>query len=51
MPDVALTWLGHDAFSLRHAPAGNASTSIPSSTIPTCPESRSEPERVDLIAS
>jgi L-ascorbate metabolism protein UlaG (beta-lactamase superfamily) len=49
MPDVALTWLGHNAF--RFDTLGGKRVYIdPFLDNPLCPDSEKEPERVDLIA-
>jgi L-ascorbate metabolism protein UlaG (beta-lactamase superfamily) len=49
MPDVALTWLGHNAFRFD-TPCGKRVYIDPFLDNPKCPESEKEPERVDLIA-
>ena len=49
MPDVALTWLGHNAFRFD-TPGGKRVYIDPFLDNPKCPESEKEPERVDLIA-
>jgi L-ascorbate metabolism protein UlaG (beta-lactamase superfamily) len=49
MPDVALTWLGHNAFRFD-TPGGKRVYIDPFLDNPRCPESEKEPERVDLIA-
>jgi L-ascorbate metabolism protein UlaG (beta-lactamase superfamily) len=49
MPDVALTWLGHNAFRFD-TPGGKRVYIDPFLDNPKCPESEREPERVDLIA-
>ena len=49
MPDVALTWLGHNAFRFD-TPGGKRVYIDPFLDNPNCPESEKEPERVDLIA-
>jgi L-ascorbate metabolism protein UlaG (beta-lactamase superfamily) len=49
MPDVALTWLGHNAFRFD-TPGGKRVYIDPFLKNPRCPESEREPERVDLIA-
>jgi L-ascorbate metabolism protein UlaG (beta-lactamase superfamily) len=49
MPDVALTWLGHNAFRFD-TPGGKRVYIDPFLENPKCPESEKEPERVDLIA-
>jgi L-ascorbate metabolism protein UlaG (beta-lactamase superfamily) len=49
MPDVALTWLGHNAFRFD-TPGGMRVYIDPFLDNPRCPESEKEPERVDLIA-
>jgi L-ascorbate metabolism protein UlaG (beta-lactamase superfamily) len=49
MPDVALTWLGHNAFRFD-TPGGKRVYIDPFLDNPNCPDSEREPERVDLIA-
>jgi L-ascorbate metabolism protein UlaG (beta-lactamase superfamily) len=49
MPDVALTWLGHNAFRFD-TPGGKRVYIDPFLENPRCPESEREPERIDLIA-
>jgi L-ascorbate metabolism protein UlaG (beta-lactamase superfamily) len=49
MPDVALTWLGHNAFRFD-TPGGKRVYIDPFLENPKCPDSEKEPERVDLIA-
>jgi L-ascorbate metabolism protein UlaG (beta-lactamase superfamily) len=49
MPDVALTWLGHNAFRFD-TPGGTRVYVDPFLENPKCPDSEREPERVDLIA-
>jgi L-ascorbate metabolism protein UlaG (beta-lactamase superfamily) len=49
MPDVALTWLGHNAFRFD-TPGGMRVYVDPFLDNPKCPDSEKEPERVDLIA-
>jgi L-ascorbate metabolism protein UlaG (beta-lactamase superfamily) len=49
MPDVALTWLGHNAFRFD-TPGGKRVYVDPFLENPKCPDSEREPERVDLIA-
>ncbi|HEX7255916.1 MAG TPA: metal-dependent hydrolase [Gaiellaceae bacterium] len=49
MPDVALTWLGHNAFRFD-TPGGKRVYVDPFLDNPRCPDSEKEPERVDLIA-
>jgi L-ascorbate metabolism protein UlaG (beta-lactamase superfamily) len=49
MPDVALTWLGHNAFRFD-TPGGKRVYIDPFLDNPNCPESEKKPERVDLIA-
>jgi L-ascorbate metabolism protein UlaG (beta-lactamase superfamily) len=49
MPDVALTWLGHNAFRFD-TPGGKRVYIDPFLDNPKCPDSEKEPERVDLIA-
>jgi L-ascorbate metabolism protein UlaG (beta-lactamase superfamily) len=49
MPDVALTWLGHNAFRFD-TPGGKRVYVDPYLDNPNCPDPEKEPERVDLIA-
>ena len=49
MPDVALTWLGHNAFRFD-TPGGKRVYIDPFLDNPRCPDSEKEPERIDLIA-
>jgi L-ascorbate metabolism protein UlaG (beta-lactamase superfamily) len=49
LPDVALTWLGHNAFRFD-TPGGKRVYIDPFLDNPKCPDSEKEPERVDLIA-
>jgi len=49
MPDVPVTWLGHASFRLD-SPGGKRIYIDPWLTNPKCPESETEPERVDVIA-
>ena len=49
MPDVALTWLGHNAFRFD-TPGGKRVYVDPFLDNPRCPDSEKEPERIDLIA-
>ena len=49
MPDVALTWLGHNAFRFD-TPGGKRVYIDPFLDNPKCPDSEKEPERIDLIA-
>jgi L-ascorbate metabolism protein UlaG (beta-lactamase superfamily) len=49
MPDVALTWLGHNAFRFD-TPGGKRVYIDPYLDNPKCPDSEKEPERIDLIA-
>jgi L-ascorbate metabolism protein UlaG (beta-lactamase superfamily) len=49
MPDVALTWLGHNAFRFD-SPGGKRVYIDPFLDNPNCPEAEKEPERIDLIA-
>jgi L-ascorbate metabolism protein UlaG (beta-lactamase superfamily) len=49
MPDVALTWLGHNAFRFD-TPGGKRVYIDPFLDNPKCPDSEKSPERIDLIA-
>jgi L-ascorbate metabolism protein UlaG (beta-lactamase superfamily) len=49
MPDVALTWLGHNAFRFD-TPGGKRVYVDPFLENPKCPDPEKEPERIDLIA-
>src|SRR4029453_14920432 len=49
MPDVALTWLGHNAFRFD-TPGGKRVYIDPFLENPKGPESEKEPERADLLA-
>jgi L-ascorbate metabolism protein UlaG (beta-lactamase superfamily) len=49
MPDVALTWLGHNAFRFD-SPGGKRVYVDPFLDNPSCPEDEKKPERIDLIA-
>jgi L-ascorbate metabolism protein UlaG (beta-lactamase superfamily) len=49
MPDVALTWLGHNAYRFD-TPGGKRVYLDPFLDNPKCPEDEKQPERIDILA-